>query len=405
LRRKGEKMTTPKISKRAKDMPPSPIRKLVPLADAAKKRGIKIYHLNIGQPDIPTPPEFMNAVRNYNEEVLAYGNSKGSQKFLSGLVQYYKRRKILVEEKDIQVTTGGSEALIFAMLCVAGVGDEIIVFEPFYTNYNSFAMMADVKLAPLTLQAENGFHLPPKEKIEEKITSKTRAILICSPNNPTGSVYTREETEMIAQICKEHNLFVLSDEVYREFVYEGTHTSILNIEGISDRAILLDSISKRYSACGARIGCMVSKNEEVMSAALRLGQARLCSPSIEQFGATAALEIKDDYFEKMAEEYKRRRDTVYDELMKIPGVVCLKPSGAFYIMVKLPVKDIEDFARWMLTDFSLDSETTMIAPGPGFYATPGKGQNEARIAYVLNVDDLKKAMRILAKGIETYNKR
>jgi aspartate aminotransferase len=397
-------MTTPRISKRAKDMPPSPIRKLVPLADAAKKKGIKIYHLNIGQPDIRTPMEFMNAVRNYNEEVLAYGNSKGSQKFLSGLVQYYKRRKILVEEKDIQVTTGGSEALIFAMLCVAGVGDEVIVFEPFYTNYNSFAKMADVKLAPLTLQAENGFHLPSKEKIEEKITSKTRAILICSPNNPTGTVYTREEMEMIAQICKEHNLFVLSDEVYREFVYEGTHTSILNIEGISDRAILLDSISKRYSACGARIGCLVSKNEEVMSAALRLGQARLCSPSIEQFGATAALTIQDDYFEKMAEEYKRRRDTVYDELMKIPGVVCLKPSGAFYIMAKLPVKDIEDFARWMLTDFNLDSETTMIAPGPGFYATPGKGQDEARIAYVLNVDDLKKAMRILAKGIEAYNK-
>ena len=398
-------MAIPKISQRAKNMPPSPIRKLVPLSDAAKKKGIKIFHLNIGQPDIPTPLEFMNAVRNYSEEVLAYGNSKGSQKLLSGLVQYYKRKNILVEERDIQVTTGGSEALIFSMICVAGVGDEIIVFEPFYTNYNSFAMMADMKLVPITLQAENGFHLPPKEKIEEKITSKTRAILICSPNNPTGTVYTREEMEMIAQICKEHNLFVLSDEVYREFVYEGKHTSIMNISGIDDRSILLDSISKRYSACGARIGCLVSKNQEVTDAALRLGQARLCSPSIEQVGATAALAIQDDYFEKMAEEYKRRRDTVYDELMKIPGVVCLKPSGAFYIMAKLPVKDIEDFARWMLTDFNLDGETTMIAPGPGFYATPGKGQNEARIAYVLNVDDLKKAMRALAKGIETYNKK
>jgi len=398
-------MTIPKISQRAKNMPPSPIRKLVPLSDAAKKKGIKIFHLNIGQPDVPTPMEFMNAIRNYSEEVLAYGNSKGNQKLLSGLVQYYKRKNILVEERDIQVTTGGSEALIFAMICVAGVGDEIIVFEPFYTNYNSFAMMADVKLAPVTLQAENGFHLPLKERIEEKITSKTRAILICSPNNPTGTVYTREEMEMIAQICKEHNLFVLSDEVYREFVYEGKHTSIMNISGIDDRAILLDSISKRYSACGARIGCLVSKNQEVTDAALRLGQARLCSPSIEQVGATAALAIQDDYFEKMAEEYKRRRDTVYDELMKIPGVVCLKPSGAFYIMAKLPVKDIEDFARWMLTDFNLDGETTMIAPGPGFYATPGKGQNEARIAYVLNVDDLKKAMRALAKGIETYNKK
>jgi aspartate aminotransferase len=384
-------------------MPPSPIRKLVPLADAAKNRGIKIYHLNIGQPDIHTPPEFMNAIRNYDRMVLEYGNSKGDHNFITGLVKYYKRRGIELKEKDIQITTGGSEAIIFALICVANVGDEIILFEPFYTNYNGFAMMADVKLVPITLKAENGFHLPPKEKIEEKITPKTRAILICSPNNPTGTVYTKEEMEMISDICKKHNLFVLSDEVYREFIYEGKHTSIMNVDGIQDRAILLDSISKRYSACGARIGCLVSKNEQVMDAALRLGQARLCSPSIEQFGATAALKIEDDYFEKMALEYKRRRDTVYEELMKIPGVVCRKPSGAFYIMAKLPVKDIEDFARWMLTDFSLDEETTMIAPGPGFYATPGKGQDEARIAYVLNADDLRKAMRILAKGIESYN--
>ncbi|MFQ6032996.1 MAG: pyridoxal phosphate-dependent aminotransferase [Candidatus Zixiibacteriota bacterium] len=398
-------MPIPQISQRAKDMPPSPIRKLVPLADAAKKRGIKIYHLNIGQPDIPTPPEFMNAIRNYDKKVLEYGNSKGDHNYIAGLVQYYKRRGIDVEEKDIQITTGGSEAIIFAMICVANMGEEIMVFEPFYTNYNGFAMMADVKLVPITLQAENGFHLPSREEIEKMVTFKTRAILICSPNNPTGTVYTQKEMEMIAEICKTHNLFVLSDEVYREFIYEGKHTSIMNIESISDRAILLDSISKRYSACGARIGCLVSKNEEVMDSALRLGQARLCSPSIEQFGATAALKIKDEYFKKMAEEYKRRRDTVYDELMKIPGVVCLKPSGAFYIMAKLPVKDIEDFARWMLTDFSLNGETTMIAPGPGFYATPGKGQDEARIAYVLNVDDLRKAMRILAKGIEAYNKK
>jgi len=396
-------MDMPRISQRAKDMPPSPIRKLVPLADEARKRGVKIYHLNIGQPDVPTPPEFMNAVRNYNERVLAYGNSKGSWRFLSGLVRYYRRRGIQVEEKDIQVTTGGSEAIIFAMICVAGVGDEIILFEPFYTNYNGFARMAEVKLVPITLQAENGFHLPPQEKIEAKITPKTRAILICSPNNPTGTVYTREEMEMIVRICKKHDLFVLSDEVYREFIYEGRHTSIMHIEGASDRAILLDSISKRYSACGARIGCLVSKNQQVMDAALKMGQARLCSPSIEQFGATAALEIEDEYFERMASEYKRRRDTVYVELMKIPGVVCLKPSGAFYIMAKLPVEDVEDFARWMLTDFSLEGETTMIAPGPGFYATPGKGRDEARIAYVLNVDDLKKAMRILAEGIKRYN--
>jgi aspartate aminotransferase len=398
-------MDIPRISQRAEEIPASPIRKLVPLADAAEKKGIKIYHLNIGQPDIPTPPEFMNAIRNYDRKVLEYGNSKGDYNYIAGLVKYYEQRGIGVEGKDIQITTGGSEAIIFAMICVANVDEEIIVFEPFYTNYNGFATMADVKLVPITLQAENGFHLPPREKIEEKITSRTRAILVCSPNNPTGTVYTREEMETIAQICQKHNLFVLSDEVYREFIYEGKHISILNIEGISDRAILLDSVSKRYSACGARIGCLISKNEKVMDAALRLGQARLCSPSIEQFGATAALEIKDDYFERMATEYKRRRDTVYDELMKIQGAVCLKPSGAFYIMAKLPIRDIEDFARWMLTDFNLNKETTMIAPGPGFYATPGKGQDEARIAYVLNVDDLKKAMRILAKGIEIYNNR
>ncbi|MGB7061409.1 MAG: pyridoxal phosphate-dependent aminotransferase [Candidatus Zixiibacteriota bacterium] len=396
-------MKSPRISQRANDMPPSPIRKLVPFADAAKKRGIKIYHLNIGQPDIPTPPEFMDAIRGYSEEVLAYGHSKGNQRYLSGLVQYYRKKGIQVEEKDIQVTTGGSEAIIFAMICTAGVGDEIIVFEPFYTNYNGFAMMADVKLVPVTLQAENGFHLPQKEKIEQKITPRTRGILICSPNNPTGTLYTREEMEMIAEIGKKHDLFILSDEVYREFVYEGEHTSIMHVEGVSDRAIILDSVSKRYSACGARIGCMVSRNQEVISAALRMGQARLCSPSIEQAGAASALQIGEDYFEKMAAEYKRRRDTVYDELTKIPGAMCRRPNGAFYIMAKLPVKDIEDFSQWMLTDFDLDGETTMIAPGPGFYATPGMGQDEARIAYVLNVDDLKKAMRIIAKGIETYN--
>jgi aspartate aminotransferase len=386
-------------------MPASPIRKLVPLSDQAKARGIKVYHLNIGQPDIPTPPEFMDAVRNYNKVVLAYGNSKGDGDYIKGLVEYYRRRGIEVEAKDIQVTTGGSEAIIFAMISVADVGEEVIVFEPFYTNYNGFAMMADVKLVPITLKAENGFHLPPRGKIEARITPKTRAILICSPNNPTGTVYTREEMEMIAGICREKDLFVMSDEVYREFVYEGEHTSIMNIGGISEHAILLDSISKRYSACGARIGCLVSKNERVMDSVLKMGQARLCSPSIEQFAAARALKIKDAYFEGVAEEYRRRRDTVYDELMKIPGGVCLKPHGAFYIMAKLPIEDIEDFARWMLTDFNLDGETTMIAPGPGFYATPNQGRDEARIAYVLNVDDLKRAMQILAKGIETYNNK
>jgi len=394
----------PKISKRGKEIPASTIRKLIPLADEAKKRGIKVYHLNIGQPDIPTPVEFMNAIKNYPNKVLEYGNSKGDLRLIRSLVEYYRRRNILVQPDNIQITTGGSEAIIFALICISDVGEEVIVFEPFYTNYNSFARMADINLVPISTKAEDGFHLPDIRTIQKKITSKTRGILLATPNNPTGTVYTREEMENIVELAKKHNLFVLSDEVYREFIYEGVHTSIMNIEGIEDRAILLDSISKRFSACGARIGCLVSKNKEITDTALKLGQSRLCSPSIEQYGAIGALKLPEEYFLAMADEYKRRRDTCYEELMKIPGVICRKPSGAFYIMAKLPVKDIEDFARWMLTDFSVNGVTTMVAPGPGFYATPGKGKDEARIAYVLNVGDLKKAMRILVKGVEEYNR-
>lgn len=385
-------------------MPASTIRKLIPLADEIKKKGVKVYHLNIGQPDIPTPVEFWNAIKNYPNKVLEYGNSKGDIRLRQSMVEYYKRKNIFVQPENIQITTGGSEALIFAMICISDVGEEIIVFEPFYTNYNSFARMADINLVPIPTKAENGYHLPDKKAIEKKITSKTRGILLATPNNPTGTVYTKEEMEKIAEVTKKHDLFFLSDEVYREFIYEGVHTSIMHIEGIEDRAILLDSISKRYSACGARIGCLASKNKEITDTALKLGQSRLCSPSIEQYGAIGALGLPEDYFLAVADEYKRRRDTCYAELMKIPGVFCQKPSGAFYIMAKFPVKDIEDFARWMLTDFSLDGATTMIAPGPGFYATKGMGKDEARIAYVLNVEDLKKAMRILAKGVEKYNK-
>jgi aspartate aminotransferase len=394
-----------RLSARASEMPASPIRKLIPFAEEAKKRGVKIYHLNIGQPDIPTPKEFMQAVKNYDEEVLAYGNSQGSAPLLEELVKYYQRYNINLKTEDIVVTTGGSEAIIFAMICVADGQDEIIVFEPFYTNYNGFATMANVKLIPITTYAETGFHLPEQKKIEEKITSKTRAILVSSPGNPTGVVYTKEELEMLAYVCKKHSLFLLSDEVYREFIYDGKHISASELEGMEDRIVLLDSISKRFSACGARIGCIASKNQKVMTTALRLGQARLCSPSIEQHAATQALKMPQDYFFKVKEEYKRRRDLVYDELLQIPGVVCIKPQGAFYIMAKLPVQDIEDFTRWMLTDFNLKNQTTMLAPGPGFYATQGKGNDEARIAYVLNVDDLKKAMDILKMGIEVYNKR
>jgi aspartate aminotransferase len=393
------------LSRRAQEMPASPIRKFIPLAEEAKKRGIRIYHLNIGQPDIPTPEEFMRAVKNYNEEVLAYGNSQGSAPLLEELVRYYQRYKIHLQTRDIVVTTGGSEAIIFAMICVADADDEIIVFEPFYTNYSGFARMADVRLIPVTTYAETGFHLPEQKKIEEKVTPKTKAILVSSPGNPTGVVYTMEELEMLASICKKHNLFLLSDEVYREFVYDGKHVSAFELEGMEDRIVLLDSISKRFSACGARVGCIVSKNQEVMSTALRLGQARLCSPSIEQHAAAQALKIPRVYFEKIKEEYRKRRDLVFEELLQIPQVVCIRPQGAFYIMAKLPVADVEDFTRWMLTDFDLENETTMLAPGPGFYATPGKGKDEARIAYVLNVDDLRKAMRILKRGIQVYNQR
>lgn len=395
--------TNPKLSRRATMMPASPIRKLVPFADEAKKKGVKVYHLNIGQPDIATPTEFMNAIRNFDQEVLAYGHSQGSIRFREKLSEYYSRYNIELSPEEIVVTTGGSEAIIFAMMAVCEPGEEIIVPEPFYTNYNGFAVEAGVNLVPLTTYAETGFHLPGKEEIESKISSKTRAIIFCSPNNPTGTVFTKRELETLGELAIEHNLFLLSDEVYREFIYEGTHTSIMNIPGIRNRAILLDSISKRFSACGARIGCLASKNKEVVETALRFGQARLCSPSIEQYGAMAALSLQDDYFRSMADEYRRRRDAVYEALMQIPKTVCEKPSGAFYIMAKLPVDDIELFSQWMLTDFRLDNETTMIAPGPGFYATPGRGKDEARLAYVLNVEDLKKAMKALAAGIEKYN--
>ncbi len=395
--------TNPKLSHRAVIMPASPIRKLVPYADEAKKKGVKVYHLNIGQPDIATPNEFMNAIKNFDQEVLAYGHSQGSIEFREKLSEYYSRYNIELSPEEIVVTTGGSEAIIFAMMAVCEPGEEIIVPEPFYTNYNGFAVEAGVNLVPLTTYAETGFHLPGKKEIRSKITSKTRAIIFCSPNNPTGTDFTKGELEALAELAIEHNLFLLSDEVYREFIYEGTHTSVMSIPGIQNRAILLDSISKRFSACGARIGCLASKNKEVVETALRFGQARLCPPSIEQHGAMAALSLKEDYFRNMADEYRRRRDVVYEALMKIPGTVCKKPSGAFYIMAKLPVDDIEAFSQWMLTDFQFEGETTMIAPGPGFYATPGRGKDEARLAYVLNVEDLRKAMKALAVGIEKYN--
>jgi len=386
-------------------MPASPIRKLVPLSDAAKERGIKVYHLNIGQPDIPTPERFWNAIKNYQSRVLAYGHSEGLPSYRKNLAKYYENLGYDVRPENIVITTAGSEAIIFCMMAACAPGDQIIVPEPFYTNYNGFAIMSSVELTPVTCEAENGFHLPPMPEIEKLVTERTRAILYCSPNNPTGTIFEKKELVGLAELARKHNLFLMADEVYREFVYEGHHTSIFEIDGIEERVIILDSISKRYSACGARVGCVVTKNKKLIDSLIRFGQARLCPPTLEQAGANAVLEEGPEYFRTTMNEYRRRRDTVYEILMQIPGVVCMKPSGAFYIMAKLPIDDADKFAAWMLTDFTYQNETTMIAPGSGFYATSGAGTNEIRIAYVLNVEDLKKAMHILKLGIEAYKRR
>jgi len=390
------------ISPRAKEMPASPIRKTEPYAIEAMKRGIMVYGLNVGQPDIETPHVFFDAVRNFPNKVVAYQRSQGDSDYLAALVGYYKGCGYNVTEKDIIVTTGGSEAIIFAMQAVASVGDEIIVFEPFYTNYNGYAVMCGVKLVPVTSKAEDGYHLPPKADILAKITSRTRAILVCTPNNPTGTVLKRSEMKMLAEIALEKNLFLISDEVYREFVYEGEHTGVLEFPEIADRAILLDSVSKRYSLCGARIGCVVSKNADVIGVCIRFGQARLCSPTLEQYGTTALTKLPKSYFDEIHAEYKRRRDVTVDALQKMDGVLCRKPSGAFYIMAKLPIRDTDEFAQWMLTDFQMHKETVRVAPGAGFYATPGLGKDEIRLAYVLEVPRLKRAMEVLEAGIKEY---
>ena len=398
-------MSEIKISKRGAMLPASPIRKLIPYADQAKKRGLHVYHLNIGQPDIETPPEFWKAVKDYSQKVLAYGNSQGMADYLEKLAAYYRGYNLDINADDIIVTTGGSEAIIFAMTIISNPGDEIIVFEPFYTNYNGFAIQAGINLVPITTNVEDGFHLPPVDVIEKAITKKTKGIMYCNPNNPTGTLYNTGEINSLSGLARKHDLFLMADEVYREYIYEGEYTSVMSLPDIKDRAIMLDSISKRFSACGARIGNLATKNREVYQAALHLGQARLCAPTLEQVGAAEAYGLGDDYFSKMIDEYRRRRDVVYDGLMKIDGTVCIKPSGAFYIMAKLPVDSAEDFAVFMLTDFNHDGKTVMIAPGPGFYASRGKGESECRIAYVLNTDDLKYAMDILKRGVEAYNSR
>ncbi len=394
----------PQLSRRASQMPASPIRKLVPFAEGAKARGIHVYHLNIGQPDIPTPKEMMDAYRNTDLTVLPYSHSAGSWEYREHLAQYYRKHGIEVDKEHVLVTTGGSEAIIFTFMTLMDPGDEVIIPEPFYTNYNGFAVEAGVTVVPVTCSREEGFRLPPDDAIESRITDRTRAILICNPNNPTGYVYTLEELQRLQRIAEKHDLFLLADEVYREFVYDGArHHSILTLPGIGERAVVMDSISKRFSACGARIGCVVTRNAAILDAALKFGQARLSPPTLDMIAADAALQqTPPEYLEQVVNEYRARRDVVFDALAKIPGVEGLKPKGAFYTIVKLPVDNAEKFSTWLLSEFNHKGETVMLAPANGFYATPGKGVDEVRIAFVLNLDSMKRSMEILRIALEQY---
>ena len=393
----------PHISEKAQIVPASPIRKLVPFAEAAKKAGKTVYHLNIGQPDIQTPDAALDAIHNFDEKVLEYSHSAGIESYRIKLSASYKAQGIPVETEDILITTGGSEALIFAMLCTCNPGDEVIIPEPFYANYNSFAVTAGVKVVPVTAKIEDGFALPAMEEIEAKITPRTKGIVICNPGNPTGYLYSKAELEALAAIVKKHDLFLYADEVYREFCYDGAQPhSVLNLPGLEEHVLMIDSVSKRYSMCGARIGALISKNKEVMAAALKFGQARLSPPTIDQVAAEAALSTPQSYFDEVVDEYVARRNIMVDGLNAIPGVFCPKPKGAFYCVVRFPVDDAEKFCQWLLESFSFEGQTVMMAPANGFYSTPGAGKNEARIAYVLNQDALRKAVDCLRVALEEY---
>lgn len=393
----------PKISARGIAVPPSPIRKLVPYSDEAKKRGIKVYHLNIGQPDIPTPENVMNKIRNIDMKVIEYSHSAGILSYRKKLVEYYKKQDIDVTPEQMIVTTGGSEGILFALMTCLDPGDEIIIPEPFYANYNGFAVAAGVKVTPINSNIEDGFALPPISSFEKAITPKTRAIMICNPNNPTGYLYSLEELESLKQIVKKYDLYLFSDEVYREFCYDGMkHHSVMNLEGIDDNVILLDSISKRYSACGVRIGVMISRNCAVMGAAMKFAQARLSPPTFGQIAGEEAINTPDSYMKEVLNEYVLRRNVVVDSINKMEGAFCPNPGGAFYAMAKLPIDDSDKFCQWLLEDFSCDGQTVMLAPGTGFYSTPGRGKDEVRISYVLNVNDLRSAMHCLAEGLKVY---
>ncbi|MBU3098883.1 MULTISPECIES: pyridoxal phosphate-dependent aminotransferase [Clostridium] len=391
------------LSNRLESMQFSTIRKLAPFAEDAKKRGVSVYHLNIGQPDIHTPSTFMEGINNFTDKVLKYENSQGMDPLIESFVKYYLEWNIKLSKSEILVTNGGSEAILFAFMAICDPGDEIIIPEPFYTNYNGLADLASVKVIPFITKAEDGFHLPSKEEITSKITKKTRAIMVSNPGNPTGVVYTQAEIRMLADIVKENDIFLISDEVYREFVYDDLkYTSALYMKDIEDKVILIDSISKRYSACGARIGLVASKHKYLMAQMLKLGQSRLCVPVIEQVAAANLINTPKSYFTEVKKEYEERRNILYKYLLKIPGVVCEKPTGAFYIVAKLPIKSAEDFAKWLLTDFNYNNKTVMVAPAQGFYATKGLGVNEIRLSYCLNTTALKDAMEILGIAIKKY---
>ncbi|MEO7312820.1 MAG: pyridoxal phosphate-dependent aminotransferase [Chitinophagaceae bacterium] len=393
------------VSNRGLHMPPSPIRKLVPFAEAAKKRGVKVHHLNIGQPDIETPQPVLDAVRNSDFKVLEYSHSAGNESYRKKLVEYYQRVGIEVTPSQIIVTTGGSEAILFGFMACLDAGDELIIPEPFYANYNGFAVEAGITVVPITSHIDSGFALPPIEDFEKVITAKTKAIVVCNPNNPTGYLYSAAEMETLKEIVIKHNLFLFADEAYREFCYSGTHTSAMHLIGAEQNVVLMDTISKRYSACGARLGAFVTKNQQVLDAAMKFAQARLSPPSFAQIAAEAAVDLPLDYFEGPKAEYLLRRDTIVKRLNDMPGVFCPNPGGAFYAMAKLPINDADTFCQWLLESFSYKNQTVMLAPATGFYGTPGLGKNEVRLAYVLNVADINAAMDCLQEALVQYRSR
>ena len=393
----------PLISERGKAIPASPIRKLVPYAEEAKRKGRKVYHLNIGQPDIPTPEVALNALKNINLKVIEYSHSAGNESYRRKLAAYYQKIGINIDYTELLITTGGSEAILFSMLTCINPGEEVITPEPFYANYNGFATTAGIKIIPVTSYIKEDFALPPIADIEKKITSKTKGIIICNPNNPTGYLYSKEELEQLEEIVKKYDLYLFSDEAYREFCYDGAeHFSAMNLKGIENNVVMLDSVSKRYSECGVRIGALITKNKEIISTALKFAQARLSPPGLGQIAGEASIDTPDDYFKEVNKEYTARRNYMVEALNKMPGVYCPKPKGAFYTVVKLPVDDADKFAQWLLEKFEYNNQTVMVAPASGFYSTPGYGKNEVRIAYVLKIDDLKNAILVLAEALKVY---